>query len=139
MTLDGFQSRPLRETELHSRVSKAGLAFKATITWVDVPMSDEEGNFDIGSTPILYPSNLAQSLIGEGLITKQLDPVELDLYWSRMLKDFPAHPLSRDRALWRSAIPIVLWGDEGSVNSRRSWMLCSWTIWGEQIVLVPSN
>ena len=49
----------------------------------------------------------------------------LQEYWGRMLSDHPEHPLAGEPWKWEQAVPICLWGDEGTQN-RTSWMLSSW-------------
>ena len=52
-------------------------------------------------------------------------PSELERYWARLLPDFQAHWLRRCPERWANSIPIVLWGDEGTLNNS-SWMVVSW-------------
>ena len=56
--MDGFESRPLRESELHSRISRSGHALKCDLTWVPVPMLDDDEEETVDSIPVLLPSDL---------------------------------------------------------------------------------
>lgn len=56
--LDGFDSRPLRETELHRRAARSGHALKCELTWIPVPMLDDDETETVDSIPVLLPSDL---------------------------------------------------------------------------------
>ena len=127
--LQGYASRSLRETEFHSRLLRAGLALDARPAWVDAPMRDEDGNLYIGRMPIMYPSVLAKALMDVGFLDLVIPPRCLALYWKQILLDFPEHPLHGREQQWERAIPVVLWGDEGT-KGNNSWMLFSWKLGG---------
>ena len=59
---DGYESRPLREAELHSRLDKTDYGLKADITYVDVPLMKTDGCREMGEWPMLLPSSLATTL-----------------------------------------------------------------------------
>ena len=69
----------------------------------------------------------ASALINEGWLDSLAPCDHLSEYWERMLSDHPEHPLAREPAKWKVAIPIALWGDEGT-QGRSSWMLSSWCL-----------
>ena len=58
-------------------------------------------------------------------------PAGLRKYWQCMAHDmgpgFQEYAAGRDMA---QCVPIVLWGDEGTVT-RRSWMVTSWNLYWE--------
>ena len=58
--LSGFDSRPLREDELHSRIGKTEHSLKAEISYFDIPIStgDEEDPEAVESWPVLLPSSV---------------------------------------------------------------------------------
>ena len=58
-----------------------------------------------------------------------MDPSSEDLhsYWAQLLPDFPDHWLKNKPKIWKYTIPIVLWGDEGTLNNS-SWMVVSWPL-----------
>lgn len=92
-------------------------------------MRDEDSNLYIGSMPIMYPSVLARALMDVGFLDFVIPPDCLSLYWKQILQDFPQHPLHGREQQWKRAIPIVLWGDEGT-KGNNSWMLFSWRLGG---------
>ena len=59
------------------------------------------------------------------LETMYPSPEELGQYWAHLLPDFEDHWLRGYPERWCRCIPIVLWGDEGTLNSS-SWMVVSW-------------
>ena len=59
------------------------------------------------------------------LDTMYPSPEELGQYWAHLLPDFDDHWLRGYPERWCRCIPIVLWGDEGTLNSS-SWMVVSW-------------
>jgi hypothetical protein len=50
---------------------------------------------------------------------------QLQEYWATILQDIPSHPLTTTPQKWKRSVPLVLWGDEGTV-SNRTWMLATW-------------
>ena len=90
-------------------------------------MRDEDDNMYIGSMPIMYPSTLAKALLDIGFLDLVILPDCLALYWKQLLQDFPDHPLHDCEQQWRHAIPVNLWGDEGT-KGHTSWMLFSWKL-----------
>ena len=54
-------------------------------------------------------------------------PAQLQSYWFRLLGDFEGHWLKDMPERWPQSIPVVIWGDEGSLNGS-SWMICSWSL-----------
>ncbi|CAJ1343373.1 unnamed protein product [Effrenium voratum] len=62
-----------------------------------------------------------------GFLDFVIPPDCLSLYWKQILQDFPQHPLHGREQQWKRAIPIVLWGDEGT-KGNNSWMLFSWMV-----------
>ena len=63
-------------------------------------------------------------------------PDELRDYWLRMAHDmdpsFHQYMAGRDMA---KCVPIVIWGDEGTVT-RRSWMVTTWILGLKSLYLV---
>ena len=58
--LYGFDSRPLREDELHSRIGKTEHSLKAEISYFDIPVStgDDDDPLAMASWPVLLPSSM---------------------------------------------------------------------------------
>ena len=58
--LAGYDSRPLREDELHSRLSKTDYGLNVDITWIeDVPVIDNEEVMYLTEWPVILPSDMA--------------------------------------------------------------------------------
>lgn len=57
MALDCW-TEPLREDELHSRITAAGFAFDCDVTWINAPALDSVGTETVEAFPVLLPSNL---------------------------------------------------------------------------------
>ena len=53
--------------------------------------------------------------------------LDLESYWAQLLPDFNGHWLTQHPDIWHCTIPIVLWGDEGTLNNS-SWMVVSWPL-----------
>ena len=75
----------------------------------------------------MHNCDQAAALIDEGFL-QHLAPVHLlEEYWEHTLKDYPGHLLSGQPEKWKRAVPICLWGDEGTVG-KSSWMISSWKL-----------
>ncbi|CAJ1447132.1 unnamed protein product [Effrenium voratum] len=116
--LSGYNSRSLREGEFHRRVAGAGFALNVRPVWVDCPICTEEDEVDISQLPVLLPSAVASALLTSKLLQQVIvDRSHLRLYWQHMLLDYPRHELcDQPEENLERAIPIVLWGDEGTSN-----------------------
>ena len=53
------------------------------------------------------------------------DRAALEEYWEKTLQELSIPLLDGRRDLCCRAIPIMIWGDEATLN-RTSWMLASW-------------
>ena len=106
---------------------RAGMSLPVKLSYVDAPIVDAQDEFQIGRLPFLAPSAVLTELLGLGLLQTSIDAAALPEYWARTLLDFPDHSLCSKPDMWARAVPIVLWGDEGTHNFK-SWMLFSWTL-----------
>ena len=104
---------------------RAGMSLPVKLSYVDAPIVDAQDEFQIGHLPFLAPSAVLTELLGLGLLQTSIDAAALPEYWARTLLDFPDHSLCSKPDMWARAVPIVLWGDEGTHNFK-SWMLFSW-------------
>ena len=69
-----------------------------------------------------------QALVDDGFLDTMFEsPGQLQQYWAQLLPDFPNHWLAKHSERWAHSVPIVLWGDEGTLNNS-SWMIVSWTL-----------
>ena len=53
------------------------------------------------------------------------DRAALEEYWEKTLQELSVPLLDGRPDLYHRAIPIMIWGDEATLN-RTSWMLASW-------------
>ena len=53
------------------------------------------------------------------------DAAALEQYWEKTLEGLSVPLLDGRPDLYHRAIPILIWGDEATLN-RSSWMLASW-------------
>ena len=57
--LDGYDSRPLRENELHARVSQTDYGLPVKVTWIeDVPVIDNDEAMYLTEWPVILPSDM---------------------------------------------------------------------------------
>ena len=62
----------------------------------------------------------------EGFLKTMIpDAAALEKYWEATLQELTVPLLDGRPDLYHRAIPIVIWGDEATLN-RSSWMLASW-------------
>ena len=88
--LSGFDSRPLREDELHSRIGKTEHSLKAEISYFDIPVStgDDDDPIAVERWPVLLPSSLEP-----GKILKHYSIS--DCFVSSTIKPFKIPPLNQ--------------------------------------------
>ena len=59
--LSGYESRPLRESELHTRIGKTDHALNAEISWLPTPLSSADETKTVEDWPVILPSSMVPS------------------------------------------------------------------------------
>ena len=59
--MSGYDSRPLREDELHQRLAKSGHALRANLSWATVPICNADDVMALEPMPVILPSEMVSS------------------------------------------------------------------------------
>ena len=59
--MSGYDSRPLREDELHQRLAKSGHSLKANLCWATVPICNADDAMAFETMPVILPSEMVSS------------------------------------------------------------------------------
>ena len=116
------ESRP-PESRVHRRAAKHGLSIKCEISYVEVPVKNDEDEMEIVGWPVLLPRDLMIALINSGYLHMLAGTVEQrEAFWERALLDYPQETNNIDP---KCCAPYSLYGDESTIF-RTSCMILHW-------------
>ncbi|CAK9025741.1 unnamed protein product [Durusdinium trenchii] len=86
----GFGQGDLTQAFAERRAAKHGLSIKCEISYVEVPVKNDEDEMEIVGWPVLLPRDLMIALINSGYLHMLAGTVEQrEAFWERALLDYP--------------------------------------------------